>query len=259
MLTKQQMLAAVEGLIDEAERLHAQFLTDFLPWSAEFASWLKACESTVEAIFGSASHALSSFKNIYFLPPPWEEFTNDAEKLKAELTWFDSGLRYAHASLVGYRYSVERLATEEPVRGTPYIFVSHGGPTLTHVYLVRDFLVALGLGPVIVRDLPNLNLSVNEKVRIIWNCVLARLPLLQSRTKRPRGSKEHGQMSKTRLECFRPLITSDPESCISRSPVLRSLPTTRRRSGSASQRSARRMPSLTSQRSYARLGSSADV
>jgi len=165
MLTKQQMLAAVEGLIDEAERLHAQFLTDFLPWSAEFASWLKACESTVEAIFGSASHALSSFKNIYFLPPPWEEFTNDAEKLKAELTWFDSGLRYAHASLVGYRYSVERLATEEPARGTPYIFVSHGGPTLTHVYLVRDFLVALGLGPVIVRDLPNLNLSVNEKVR----------------------------------------------------------------------------------------------
>ncbi len=81
------------------------------------------------------------------------------------MTWFDSGLRYAHASLVGYRYSVERLATEEPARGTPYIFVSHGGPTRTHVYLVRDFLVALGLGPVIVRDLPNLNLSVNEKVR----------------------------------------------------------------------------------------------
>jgi flagellar biosynthesis regulator FlaF len=165
MLTKQQMLTAVDGLIAEAQRLHRQFLTDFLPWSAEFASWLKACESTIEAIFGSASHALSSFKNIYFLPPPWEQFTNDAERLKAQLTWFDSGLRYAHASLVGYRYSVERLATEEPARGTPYIFVSHGGPTLTHVNLVRDFLVALGLGPVIVRDLPNLNLSVNEKIR----------------------------------------------------------------------------------------------
>jgi len=165
MFTKQQMLAALDGLITEAERLHGQFLRDFLPWSPDFATWLKACESTIEAIFGSTSGTLSSFKAIYFLPPPRDQFTNDSERLKAQLTWFDSGLRFAHASLVGYRYSVERLAREEPARVTPYIFVSHGGPTLTHVYLVRDFLVALGLGPVIVRDLPNLNLSVNGKVR----------------------------------------------------------------------------------------------
>ena len=165
MLTKQQMLTALDGLILEAERLHSQFLSDFLPWSADFAAWLKACESTVETIFGSTSHAVSSFKGIFFLPPPWQQFANDLERQKAQLTWFDSGLRYARASLVGYRYSVERLAVEEPVRGTPYIFVSHGGPTMTHVYLVRDFLAALGLSPVIVRELPNLNLSVNEKVR----------------------------------------------------------------------------------------------
>ena len=36
---------------------------------------------------------------------------------------------------------------------------------MTHVQLVQDFLGALGLGPVVVRDRPNLNLSVNEKVR----------------------------------------------------------------------------------------------
>ena len=36
---------------------------------------------------------------------------------------------------------------------------------MTHVHAVRDFLVALGLGPVIVSELPNMNLSVNEKVR----------------------------------------------------------------------------------------------
>jgi len=40
---------------------------------------------------------------------------------------------------------------------------------MTHVHLVRDFLAALGLGPVIVRDLPNLNLSLNEKVRHYMN------------------------------------------------------------------------------------------
>ena len=30
---------------------------------------------------------------------------------------------------------------------------------------MRDFIAALGLGPVLVCDMPNLNLSVNEKVR----------------------------------------------------------------------------------------------
>ncbi|GEM_PF-3051679 len=165
MLTRQQMLDALDGLIAEAGRLHAVFVQEFIPWSPAFTVWLKASQSTVEAIFGSRSAALSSFKNIFFIPPPWQQFASELEKATAELTWFDSGLRFAHSSLVGYRYSVERLAVEEPARSTPYIFISHGGPTLTHVYLVRDFLAALGLGPVVVRDMPNLNLSVNEKVR----------------------------------------------------------------------------------------------
>jgi predicted nucleotide-binding protein len=87
------------------------------------------------------------------------------EKRKAELGWFESGLRYAGVTLVGYRYSVERLASDQAARTTPYIFISHGGPTMIHVQLVRDFLVALGLAPIVVTDMPNLNLSVNEKVR----------------------------------------------------------------------------------------------
>lgn len=165
MPTKEQMLAALDGLIAEAERLYEEFLANFAPWAPDFVVWLKASESTVEAIFGSGSDALSSFKNIYFVPPPWEQALNDIEKRKAEIIWFDSGLRFAHGALIGYRYSVERLAFEERSRNTPYVFISHGGPTLTHVHLVRDFLTALGLGPVVVRDLPNLNLSVNEKVR----------------------------------------------------------------------------------------------
>ena len=164
MLTKQQMLAALDGLISQAERIRHQFLNDFIPWSPEFTAWLKACESTIETIFGSTSHVLSSFKGIYFIPP-WQQFANDVDRQKAQVTWFESGLRFARDALVGYRYSVERLAVEEPKRSTPYIFISHGGPTMTHVHAVRDFLVALGLGPVIVSELPNMNLSVNEKVR----------------------------------------------------------------------------------------------
>jgi len=165
MLTKQQMLTALNGLIVEAERLHGLFLAKFVTLSPDFTIWLKASESTVEAIFGSGSDALSSFKNIYFMSPSALKFATEVERRKGDLTWFDSGLRFAHATLIGYRYSVERLAMDEPVRSTPYIFISHGGPTMIHVDLVREFLAALGLWPVVVRQMPNLNLSVNEKVR----------------------------------------------------------------------------------------------
>lgn len=159
------MLSAIDGLLVEAERLHAQFLNDLSPWNAEFACWLNACESTIEAIFGSTSEALRSFKGIYFIAPPAEGLADEAERQKAHLAWFDSGLRYAHVKLVGYRYCVERLAIDPPVRTTPYLFLSHGGPTLTHVRALQAFLDAIGLSPIAVLDMPNLNMSVNEKVR----------------------------------------------------------------------------------------------
>ncbi len=165
MLSKPQMLAALDGLVDEAGRLHSVFLKDLATWTPGFAVWLKAAESTVEAIFGTHSQALASFRSVYFLPPPGEAYANELEEQKAKVTWFGSGLRYAQVTLVGYRYSVDRLAPEEPARPTPYIFIAHGGPTLTHVNLVRDFLMALGLVGIVVRDMPNLNLSANEKVR----------------------------------------------------------------------------------------------
>ena len=177
MLTKEQMLSALDGLIAEAERLHNVFLSNFVTGSPDFTVWLKACESSVEAISGSSSDALLSFKGICFLPRLDQQFANARERRKAELTWFDSGLRFARSTLVGYRYSVERLAPEEPERGTRYIFISHGGPTMTHVQLVQDFLGALGLGPVVVRDSPNLNMSVNEKVRFYMKLCIGAVAL----------------------------------------------------------------------------------
>lgn len=180
MLSKQQMLAALDGLIQESARLHTAFLANLQTWTPDFAAWLKAAESTVEAIFGTNSQSLNSFRGIYFLPPPWTEHADATEQRKAEVTWFDSGLRYAHASLIGFRYSVDRLATEEAVRPTPYIFISHGGPTLIHVHLVRDFVAALGLSAVVVCELPNLNLSINEKVRFYMSLCAGAIALATS-------------------------------------------------------------------------------
>ena len=165
MLSKQQMLTALDGLVDEAERLHDVFLQNLVTWTPEFVIWLKAAESAVEAIFGTNSQALASLKSVYFLPPPGGVYANELGEEQAKVTWFDSGLRYAHVTLVGYRYSVDRLAPEEITRPRPYLFIAHGGRTMTHVQLVRDFLQVLGLVGIDVVEAPNLNLSANEKVR----------------------------------------------------------------------------------------------
>jgi hypothetical protein len=164
VITKQQMLLALDGLIGETNILHAAFIRDLIPWSPAFVIWLKASESTVETIFGSRSEALATFRTIRFLPMGDEQFPNEMEKTRAERAWFESGLRFATATLIGYRYSVERLSSDPINRPTPNFFISHGGPTMKHVYAIRDLVTQLGLAPVIVQDLPNLNMSINDKV-----------------------------------------------------------------------------------------------
>jgi predicted nucleotide-binding protein len=45
------------------------------------------------------------------------------------------------------------------------VFISHGGPSFSHVHAVRDLLNALGLVPVIVQQLPSVGQSVHGKVQ----------------------------------------------------------------------------------------------
>lgn len=166
MIRKQQMLSSLDSLISDGRALFDKFTEDLVAWTPDFVVWLKACESTIEAIYGSKSDALQSFKNIYFIPPVSETFANDTERSHSQLIWFDSGLRYALQTLVGFRYSLERLLPdEEQSRPNPFVFISHGGTERVHVDAVSDLLKVLGLSPVVVEDLPNLNMSVNDKVR----------------------------------------------------------------------------------------------
>jgi hypothetical protein len=69
------------------------------------------------------SDSLLSFRGLYFMPPPDQKYPNDDERRKAQrgLLWFDSGLRFAHSTLIGFRYSVDKLAPEESPRVSPSI------------------------------------------------------------------------------------------------------------------------------------------
>jgi hypothetical protein len=113
-----------------------------------------------------ATRPVIAFKKIYFVPPPTETYTNDSEREAGKLIWFDSGLEYAITTLAGYLYSIDRLLPPDvaPPR-TPYnVFISHGGPYMTHVDRLSELFEAVGLSPVVVARRPSMNLSVNAKV-----------------------------------------------------------------------------------------------
>lgn len=134
------------------------------------------------------------------MTPPTEAYANEGERKAGELVWFDSGLEYAIAILLGYAYSIDRLLPPDttPPR-TPYnIFISHGGATMTHVDAVAEMLEAVGLSPVIVARRPSMNLSLNQKVLVYLGVCSAGIALATVEDEeeaaglgRPRPNVEH--------------------------------------------------------------------
>ena len=176
MVDKNQMLNALDSHITDGTRIYDEFLKTLTPWTGNFAAWLTGCESTIEAIYGSGSDALKRFKGYIFVPPLTQSFASETERQNAELVWFESGLQHSLNTLIGYRYSLERLLPET-THPNRYVFISHGGPTRTHVDMARELLVSVGLSPIIVADMPNLNLSVHQKVTLYMGICAAALVL----------------------------------------------------------------------------------
>lgn len=90
---------------------------------------------------------------------------------------------------------------------------------MTHVHAVRDFLQALGLSPVVVRDMPNLNLSVNEKVRVYLGICTAAIALVtvedettaQEQRARPNVENEIGMLQTAENINSRIVYLKEPE------------------------------------------------
>jgi hypothetical protein len=197
-LTKEQMTGALATLITDGHEVRNKFLKDFLPWTPEFVIWLKGCESTIEAIYSAGSEALRTFKGIYFVPPPDETYADAAARRQGELVWYENGLRYALFTISGMLYSLDRLLPATPARSSYSIFISHGGPTMVHVDAVAELLQTVGLQPVVVAKLPNMNMSVNEKVLGYLKTCVAGIALateedeiVATNEKRPRPNVEN--------------------------------------------------------------------
>lgn len=158
-----QMAAAFRQHAAHGREILDRFSKDQLLYSQDFTIWRHGCEATIESVYGVASEALRSFKSIRFLPP---DPNASADTGQERLLWFDNGLRMATNVLDGYAYSLERLAPANDSRNKN-VFISHGGNTVRHVDAVSDLLTALGMYPVVVMRMPNLNNSVNGKV-VAW-------------------------------------------------------------------------------------------
>jgi len=165
MVTKKQLLDALDYHIPDGRSIYDLFLQTLTPWTGDFAAWYTGCESTIEAIYGAGSGALTQFKSYSFAPPLTQSFASETERRNAALVWFQSGLWYSLNTLIGYRYSLERLLPETMGRPNRYVFISHGGPTRTHVDMAKELLVSVGLSPIVIADLPNFNFSINQKVQ----------------------------------------------------------------------------------------------
>ena len=83
MVNRENLLSALDSLIDKGDAIYEQFIRELIPWPNSFLVWHKASESTIEAIYGSESNALLSFRAIQFLPPANQAFANDEERRKA--------------------------------------------------------------------------------------------------------------------------------------------------------------------------------
>jgi hypothetical protein len=162
--TRQQMLAMMDGLIDELGAIRTTFEKDGARWTPAFSAWQSATEVALEAIFGATSMAIRTFREITY-SAPLDPNATPQQREAAEMVWYGAGLYQAWTRLVGFRYVVDRLAVDPPTRPNPLIFVSHGGPVRTHVDATKELLTVVGLVPIVVEDMPSYGMSVNEKVR----------------------------------------------------------------------------------------------
>jgi predicted nucleotide-binding protein with TIR-like domain len=69
------------------------------------------------------------------------------------------------------------------------VFISYGGPSITHVEAVCDLLNALGLKPVVTIDMPNLGLSVQDKVRKCMRICRSAVVLATSDEEAPQAAR----------------------------------------------------------------------
>ncbi len=151
----------VELLQETQRRLDVCKTNGTIDWE-NFEFWRSACLNHIELTFGSNSRNFLEFQNI--------KFTADVKLTNLSLIIHKIGLSTAHQKLLAMMYAVETWLPEDQPSllnppNQPVLFIAHGRISRKQLQKMKDFLLALGVVPIIVIDEPDLGMTPKQKVQ----------------------------------------------------------------------------------------------
>lgn len=166
-ITKQQTITNLQILINEIELLINNSISgNIIQWEG-FLRWKSACQDSLAIVFGNQSQIYLNFQQVNYLPPPALALTGNAEIL-----FFVTAMKSAKEVLEGSLFVVnawwQDTAVEEPIKVLP--FISYGGRKGKNIgYKIKDLFTALNIQVLIAEDLPNIGLSLDQKIELLMS------------------------------------------------------------------------------------------
>jgi len=182
MLSKTQKIQNFQQLISATDlRIQSTVLRGIPVWDG-FEVWRTACSNAIEIIFGAQHRSFIEFQNIRFS-------ANPGSSLDQQFISHIIGLQIAKEKLQGILYTITVWVEDEVINPIqPIAFISHDSRT-GRLQKLRDFLVALGVKPIIIEELPDIGMSINQKVQNYMNMCNVGLALI-TKADRLEGSDE---------------------------------------------------------------------
>lgn len=165
-MNKKQVEILFSKLIEDADLRFNKSLEDSKPLWESFEIWRTACRDAIEQIYGPAHRNLIEFNELRFSPA--SQTSDDNENLLIFLI----GLSIAKQKLTGMLITIQFFLPEEQVKPNviyPIVFLSYAKKSQKIASKLKDFLIALGAVPLDMFEMPNISMSIEEKINSYLN------------------------------------------------------------------------------------------
>lgn len=163
--TKNSFIAKLDTCIETANRLYKQQTK-----TKEFDRWRNDVEALLRHALGDNTKQVFDFTNIHYFPIMWASGMGDDVLEEA----FLSGLEFAISFLMSIRHEVLEyfpdedgepgyvLSNSNVRRENDKVFIVHGHDEAL-LFAVEKSILALGLTPIILREQPNVGMTLIQK------------------------------------------------------------------------------------------------